>query len=72
MIGRLIPLRRRTGDPGEMTDEALVAGCAARDPSALAALFDRHHRDVHRFLARLRGVDDHVVDDLAQDTFLQA
>lgn len=72
MIGKLIPLRRRTGATAEMTDEALVAAGAARDPSALAALYDRHGRDVHRFVVRLRGVDDHVVDDLVQDTFVQA
>ncbi|NOY90561.1 MAG: RNA polymerase sigma factor [Deltaproteobacteria bacterium] len=55
-----------------MTDEALVAACTACDASALAALFDRFGRDVHRFLVRMRGVDDHVVDDLVQDTFLAA
>lgn len=72
MIGKLIPLRRTTGEVREMTDEALLAACAARDPSALAALFDRHGRVVHRFLVRLRGVDDPVADDLVQDSFLHA
>lgn len=72
MIGRLLPFRRPDPSPGELSDDALVAACAAGDPAALAALFDRHHQAVHRFLARLAGVDDHAVDDLMQDVFLQA
>jgi len=72
MIGRLLPFRRPDPSPGELSDDALVAGCAAGDPAALASLFDRHHQGVHRFLARLSGVDDHVVDDLMQEVFLQA
>jgi len=73
MSAKLLPIRRRAGRSGEMSDEALVAACAERDPSALAALFDRYHGDVHRFLGRLAGsgVDEDVVDDLAQDTFVQ-
>lgn len=74
MSAKLVPIRRRSGQSAEMSDEALVAACAERDPSALAALFDRYHEAVHRFLGRLAGsgVDEDVVDDLAQDTFVQA
>ena len=71
MGAKLLPLRRTSGDSAALSDEALVAACSARDTTALAALFDRHHKDVHRFLVRLAGVDDDVVDDLLQDTFLE-
>jgi len=39
------------------------------DPTA-DALFARHHRDVHRFLARMTGRRD-LADDLSQDVFLR-
>ncbi|MBI5481023.1 MAG: tetratricopeptide repeat protein, partial [Deltaproteobacteria bacterium] len=35
--GKLIPLRRVAGRPEELSDEALVAGCAAGERAALAA-----------------------------------
>jgi RNA polymerase sigma-70 factor, ECF subfamily len=71
MMAKLRPLHRQEGIPAEMSDEALVSVCAAGDTAALAALFDRYHKDVHRFLSRLSGVDDHAVDDLLQETFYQ-
>lgn len=72
MSGRLLLFRRPDGNPDDLSDEALVAACAAGDRAALGVLFDRHGADVHRFLVRLRGIDDGVVDDLVQDVFLKA
>jgi RNA polymerase sigma-70 factor (ECF subfamily) len=68
--GRLHPLRRIAGQSGEMSDEALVAAAATGDVAAMAALFDRFHAPVHRFLARLAREAD--VDDLVHLTFIEA
>jgi len=81
----LIPLRARRPAPaddarkpeveaveiGELTDEALVAACATGDTAALAALFDRHHRLVLRFVSRASSAAPSDVEDLAQSTFLE-
>lgn len=72
MTAKVLPLRGRTGAPEEMSDDALVAAAGAGEPAALAALFDRHHAAVHRFLARLAGVDGTDADDLLQETFVVA
>ncbi len=69
--GELIPLRRPVGKPEEMSDEALLAGGALGDPAALGALFDRHHRAVHRFLSRLLPGAPRDVEDLLQATFIE-
>jgi RNA polymerase sigma-70 factor (ECF subfamily) len=50
-------------------DDALLALVAAGDVGALGAAFERWHRDVYRFLARLRGTRLEL-DDLVQTTFL--
>ena len=71
MKGKLIALRRATGEPAQMSDVALVAACAVGEAGALGALFDRHRATVQRFLARLAGVDARSADDLVQETFLQ-
>lgn len=55
-----------------LTDEGLVAACATGDRAARALLFERHVDAVHRFVARMRGSDSDVVDDLVQATFLAA
>lgn len=72
MNGRIISL---AGDGRESalepSDEELLNGCAAGQGQALAALFDRHAEDVHRFLARLRATDASDLDDLVQLTFLE-
>lgn len=69
--GELLPLRRVGGTVGELSDRALVSAVAQGDQAALGALFDRFHRDVFRFVARLaRG--DSLVDDFVQTTFLEA
>lgn len=72
---QIIPLRR--GEPGavvaEMSDEALLAACAVQDGAALGALFDRHHKDVFRFVSRIGGygVTARDAEDLVQETFVQ-
>ena len=55
-----------------MSDPGLVAACAAGDRTARALLFERHVDAIHRFVARMRGSDADVVDDLVQVTFLRA
>jgi RNA polymerase sigma factor (sigma-70 family) len=50
-------------------DGALLARVAEGDTPALGAAFERWHRDVYRFLARLRGTRLEL-DDLVQTTFL--
>ena len=50
----------------ESTDAAAIA--ASLDaPSAFAAVFERHHPAVHRYLARRLGVD--LADELAAEAF---
>jgi len=65
----VLPLRRIEGVASELSDEALVVGCAMGEPAALGALFDRHHHAVRGFLARLTGAADSDLDDLVQQSF---
>ncbi len=67
----MLPLRRVHGTVDEMSDRALVSAVAQGDQAALGALYDRFHRDVYRFIARLSR-HDMQVDDLVQTTFIQA
>ncbi len=68
--GKLLPFRRPEGTPEELSDRALVSALAEGDGAALGALFDRYHRDVHRFVARMvRGAE---AEDLVQSAFLEA
>jgi len=69
---KVLPFRRVDGFPDEMSDEALVAACAVGDVASLGALYDRHHKAVYHFLSRLAGCDGRDLDDLAQNTFLEA
>lgn len=72
---KVIPLRppsRERGSSVELSDAALLAGCAAREPSALDALYERHHAALYRFLSRLVGRSCPDLDDLAQMVFLSA
>lgn len=71
MKKRLLPFRRVEGLPEEMSDVALLKACAASESVALAALFDRYHLGLRRFLGRLSGVDDAALDDLVQTTFIE-
>ncbi len=69
-VGQIVQLRP-DADP-VLTDEGLVAACATGDRAARAQLFERHVDAVHRFIARMRGSDSDVVDDLVQGTFIAA
>lgn len=71
MRGRLLPFRRVAGVAADLSDDALLAACAVGESAALGALFDRYHKDVHRFLARMSGTDARDLDDLVQTTFLE-
>ncbi len=50
-------------------DPVLLASIAAGDLSALAAIYDRYHADVFRFVARIARRRD-AVDDIVQATFI--
>lgn len=54
-----------------LSDEALIAACAAGDSAALGVLFDRFASAVCRFLTRLIGASYAEIDDLAQATFIE-
>jgi RNA polymerase sigma-70 factor, ECF subfamily len=68
--GKLLPFRVVRGTAEELSDRALVSALAEGDQAALAALYDRFHADVYRFVARLARTD--IAEDLAQQTFLEA
>jgi RNA polymerase sigma-70 factor (ECF subfamily) len=70
--GRLIPLRRVQGRPDEMSDESLLAACAAGEAAALGALFDRHGARTAGFLRRALKSGGPEIADLLQATFLEA
>jgi RNA polymerase sigma-70 factor (ECF subfamily) len=75
MIGKLLPfrsVRTRGDDPASLSDEGLVAACAAGDPAAMGLLFDRFALPVHRFLARLLRSPSADVSDMVQATFIEA
>ncbi|MGE0870990.1 MAG: RNA polymerase sigma factor [Kofleriaceae bacterium] len=70
-LAPIVQLRPQLRDE-QLGDEALLAACATGDRSACALLFERYVTSVHRFIARMRGSDADVVDDLVQATFLAA
>jgi RNA polymerase sigma factor (sigma-70 family) len=70
-VNKVVRIRRVEGRAAEMSDEALLAACATGDQAALAALFDRHHTAVLRFVARAYGVDGAAADDVLQVVFLE-
>lgn len=72
MSARIIPLAPPAQVEERISDEALVAACAAGDESALRILYRRHEAGLHRFLTRMLGRDAVDVDDLVQQTFLCA
>ena len=65
----VLRLRRQVGDP-PLSDDAIARACGAGDPSAVGELFDRFHRPVAGYIARLIGRTSDV-EDLVQSTFLQ-
>ncbi|MBK7404771.1 MAG: sigma-70 family RNA polymerase sigma factor [Phycisphaerales bacterium] len=52
------------------TDEKLVEACRRGDSDAFAALVERYHDDLLRFLIRLGG-DRQIAEDAFQEAFLQ-
>jgi RNA polymerase sigma factor (sigma-70 family) len=54
---------------GEITDAELILQ-SWTDPERFAALFDRHNRPIHRYVARRLGTQ--VADDIVGETFLIA
>jgi RNA polymerase sigma-70 factor (ECF subfamily) len=67
-------VKRRDPTPATpvASDDELVERMAVGDRDALGALFDRHQRALHSFLARASGAADPEIDDLVQTTFLEA
>jgi RNA polymerase sigma factor (sigma-70 family) len=64
----LLPFRREGLE--ELSDETLVANCAAGDNAALEELFNRHGDDVFRVLDRLAHVERQDLEDMVQATFV--
>jgi RNA polymerase sigma-70 factor (ECF subfamily) len=52
------------------SDEALMRAVRAGDLAKLGSLFDRYHRALFDFLARMTG-NRHVAEDLVQEVFLR-
>jgi len=71
MKARVIQFSASHRGDAEATDEVLVAACAGGEASALGDLFDRHVAVVSRFLGRMGCADQHDLEDLVQETFLQ-
>ena len=70
--GQIVPLHRPEPRIGAMSEECLIAACAAGDRAARAMLFERHVDAVHRFVSRMTCADADAIDDLVQATFLAA
>src|SRR2546427_9658245 len=51
------------------SDDDLIAGIAAGDREAFAALYRRHRPDVYRFALHVSG-SPQVADDVSQDVFM--
>jgi RNA polymerase sigma-70 factor (ECF subfamily) len=58
----------RTMTPPETDSNAIAA--SVRDPRAFVAVFERHFREIHRYLARRVGTQ--LADDLAAEVFAEA
>jgi RNA polymerase sigma-70 factor (ECF subfamily) len=69
--GKLLAFRRRDGRSDELGDEALLAACSVGESAALAALYDRHHQSVFRFVSRVASAPASDVEDLVQCTFIE-
>jgi RNA polymerase sigma-70 factor (ECF subfamily) len=66
----LLRLRQPADGEGTLSDEAIAAACSSGDPVAVAALYDRFHARVGRFLYRVAGARADC-EDLLQATFLE-
>jgi len=67
----LFPGERPAAWNDEVPDEVLIAACAAGQSAAMGRLFDRYAADVYRFIARLRGADPSLLEDIVQTTFIE-
>lgn len=69
-LGQLLHLRTAVSET--LGDEGLAAACATGDRAAQSLVYERHVDAVYRFVARARGSDPSVVEDLVQATFIEA
>ncbi|MEO0322678.1 MAG: RNA polymerase sigma factor [Myxococcota bacterium] len=71
-MSQVLPMRTRsTRSPklAALSDEGLARACAAGDPAAIGALFDRFQPRVTRYLRRL--VHEDAVEDAVQAVFIE-
>lgn len=59
-----------TGPPEAGVSDADLLAASERQPELFAGLYDRHHADIHRYVAARLGTE--AADDLAAETFLVA
>lgn len=69
--GKIVSLRRPSGDTSGFSDEALLGAAATGDAAAMGALIDRLQQPVYRLVGRLIGATDEDRDDLVQSTFME-
>lgn len=62
--------RPRTGDLANWSDDSLMAAVVARDPAALAVLYDRYSPLVYTTCLKVLG-EPAVAEDVTQDVFLR-
>lgn len=76
MKGMNKPLARPTGTDGSLRrnlgveSDSVVARASLEDPERFSVIFERHHRVVWTYLARVAGPD--VADEIAGDVFVTA
>lgn len=71
LMGRVVALRPDAAPPDD-SDESIVGALGLGDRAALGQLFRRFHGPVYRFLSRYLGPGSPDLDDLVQNTFLEA
>ena len=70
MRRNLFVVRRFTPHDGTVTDETLMHAVRNGDVAKLGVLFERYHRPLFDFLARMTG-NAAVAEDLVQDVFVR-
>ena len=66
----LFPVRRFSENNGTVTDETLMHAVRNGDIAKLGVLFERYHRPLFEFLARMTG-NPAAAEDLVQDVFVR-
>jgi RNA polymerase sigma-70 factor (ECF subfamily) len=56
--------------PGSLSDHELLVAISARDQSAMEELFDRHEKQVYRFICR-SFKDEGLAEDVTAETFCE-